>query len=138
MATYARMFFVGFSAVVGGFGVGYAALAAMPAPAPQMTSVSSLVAGTSAGPARDIQPPAVAPRASAAKPEAERTAPAPTRTVAALPDASPSPARDAAPAKSKRDPVRFELKDGGVSASLDPETRKLRVRTPFGTYSFGM
>lgn len=130
--SYARMFFVGFSAVVGGFGVGYAALAAMPAQAPKMTSANSPVTWTAPIPTRDTQPPAAVPRASEAKPEAAPTVPAPKRTAEA------PPARDDAPAKSKRGQIRFESQGGGVSASVDPDTRKLRVRTPYGTYSFGM
>ena len=131
--SYAGMFFAGFSAIVGGFGIGYVALAAVPAAhAPKMASVGSPVTLTAPAPRSDVQPPAVAPRVTAAKPEAERAAPAPKRTAEA------PPARGDAPTKSKRSPLRIETQDGSLSASVDPDTRKLRIRTPYGSYSFGM
>ena len=130
--SYAGMFFAGFSAIVGGFGVGYVALAAVPAHAPKMASVGSPVTWTASAPRSDVQPPTVAPRVTAAKPEAERAAPAPKRTAEA------PPARGDAPTKSKRGPMRIETPDGSLSASVDPDTRKLRIRTPYGSYSFGM
>ena len=101
LRSNALLFLAGFSAVVGGFGTGWVALALLSpgAPAPMVAPVQRA--------APTHQP---APSTPAAKPEPVR--PGPTRIADAPSVASPEQTKKAAPAARKPDAFRVRLPFG--------------------------
>jgi hypothetical protein len=135
LRSHGRAFCIGLASVVVGFGVGWAALVsttASPLPARPSSGVTETAGAPETARAEPTQPPAAAPGSDHAVPE--RTAEAP-RAASPAPAPAPAPVGKAA---KKRTELRFDADDGKSSASFDPDTRRLRVRLPFGEFNLDM
>jgi hypothetical protein len=134
LRPYARMILIGFASLAAGVGAGRLAIAAVNAAnsAPARTAEAAPAA----------TPVAVAVVAPVATPVI--ATPVASTPVAAAPVAATVPTPVEAPKKTRvgeeRKPgqIRLDAADANVSASLDPDGRRLRLRTPFGKFEINL
>jgi hypothetical protein len=134
LRPYARMILIGFASLAAGVGAGRLAIAAVNAAnsAPARTAEAAPAAA----------PVAVAVVAPVATPVI--ATPVASTPVAAAPVAATVPTPVEAPKKTRvgeeRKPgqIRLDAADANVSASLDPDGRRLRLRTPFGKFEINL
>ena len=134
LRPYARMILIGFASLAAGVAAGRLAIAAVnaansaPARAAEATPAAAPVAVAVAAP---VATPVIA-------------APAASTPAAAAPVAATVPTPVEVPKKTRigdeRKPgkVRLDAVDANVSASLDPNGRRLRLRTPFGKFEINL
>jgi hypothetical protein len=128
------MILIGFASLAAGVGAGRLAIAAVNAAnsAPARTAEAAPAAA----------PVAVAVVAPVATPVI--ATPVASTPVAAAPVAATVPTPVEAPKKTRvgeeRKPgqIRLDAADANVSASLDPDGRRLRLRTPFGKFEINL
>jgi hypothetical protein len=132
------MILIGFASLAAGVGAGRLAIAAVNA----ANSAPARAAEAAPAAAPVAAPVAVAVVAPVATPVI--ATPVASTPVAAAPVAATVPTPVEAPKKTRvgeeRKPgqIRLDAADANVSASLDPDGRRLRLRTPFGKFEINL